>query len=143
MTLLRKLIRSQSGAAMVEFAVVLPFLALLTIGLIEVGRYTYFGILAAHAAEAAAQFGSQSLATSTNNSGMTAAANGDASGATWIVSPIQYCPKSGSTVTACAAGSTYYVKVVVSGVFHPLLRYPGIPNVLNVSASSIMRVALQ
>ena len=44
--------KSQRGSAMVEFAVVLPMLAMLMIGLIDVGRYTYFAIMAAHAARA-------------------------------------------------------------------------------------------
>ena len=54
---MQQLIRSERGTSMVEFALLAPVLILLVVGLIEVGRYTYFGILAAHAAETAARYG--------------------------------------------------------------------------------------
>ena len=46
----RTLVRCESGTSLVEFAIVLPFLALLLIGLIDFGRYTYDAVLAANAA---------------------------------------------------------------------------------------------
>lgn len=51
---MRKLLRGSSGSAMVEFAIAMPFLVLLLIGVIELGRYMYFAIVAQHASEAGA-----------------------------------------------------------------------------------------
>jgi Flp pilus assembly protein TadG len=153
MNLMRKLRRSQSGAAMVEFAIALPFLVFLMIGVIEVGRYMYFGILAAHAAEAAAEYGSQTLATAADITGMKNAASADSASLTTLVaSPAPLCLQTSSTQTgstsspvACPTGTPptgtiEYVQVNVTGTFHSLLNYPGMPNSLPVSASTTMRV---
>ena len=149
-----KLLRSQSGAAMVEFAIALPFLVFMVIGVVEVGRYMYFGILAAHAAEAAAEYGSQTLATAADITGMKNAASADSAGlSTFLASPAPLClqtsgNQSGSTPVACPtgtppAGTIEYIQVNVTGTFHSLLNYPGMPNSLPVSASTTMRVLSQ
>ncbi len=149
---LLKLLRSQSGAAMVEFAIALPFLVFMVIGVVEVGRYMYFGILAAHAAEAAAEYGSQTLATAADITGMKNAASADSAGlSTFLASPAPLCLQTSgdsSTPVACPtgtppAGTIEYVQVNVTGTFHSLLNYPGMPNSLPVSASTTMRVLSQ
>ena len=42
---MRNFWRSQSGASLVEFAILAPVMLVLLVGLIEVGRYTFFAIL--------------------------------------------------------------------------------------------------
>ncbi|HLY02493.1 MAG TPA: TadE/TadG family type IV pilus assembly protein [Candidatus Cybelea sp.] len=151
---MRKLLRSQAGAAMVEFAVALPFLVLLMIGVIEVGRYMYFGILAAHAAEAGAEYGSQTLTTAADTAGIKSAASADSAGlSSFLASPQPLCLQStgtenGTTTVACPtgtppAGTIEYVQVTVTGTFHSLLNYPGMANSLPVTASTTMRVLNQ
>jgi Flp pilus assembly protein TadG len=133
---------------MVECAVALPFLVLLMIGVIEVGRYMYFGVLAAHAAEAAAEYGSQTLTTAADISGMKSAASADSAGlSAFLASPQPLC-LAGSTPVACPtgtppAGTIEYVQVTVTGTFHSLLNYPGMANTLPVTASTTMRVLSQ
>jgi Flp pilus assembly protein TadG len=150
----RRLFRSQAGTSMVEFALVAPVLIFLLIGLIEVGRYTYFGILAANAARAGVQYGAQSLYTAQDITGMTNAAVGDAQNLpNWTASnggiTANYlCSQNGSVASPCvtatpAAGTVYYVKVTVTGTFKSLLNYPGIPNGVPISASAMMRVISQ
>lgn len=143
MNLLRKLCKSQSGASIVEFAIVAPFLIFLAIGLIEVGRYMYIGILAAHAAEAGAQYATQST-TQPSDVNLTAAVDADGGGLTWKVHGTQFCELSGIVVncpTTPTTGYAYYVTVHVSANFNSLLQYPGIPNTLEVTSQSTMRVA--
>ena len=41
---------NQSGQSLLEIALLLPFLLLLTIGIIEVGRYAYISVLVGNAA---------------------------------------------------------------------------------------------
>lgn len=141
---LRRLFKSQSGTSIIEFAIVAPFLILLVIGLIEFGRYMYFGILAAHAAEAGAQYAAQNTTNMNNQSGITSAVDGDGGSLTWTVHPNVFCEQVGAAVTCPVSPNsnfTYYVTVKVTGTFSSLLNYPGVPNQLNVFAQTTMRVS--
>src|SRR5690242_5212544 len=66
---------SQAGLAMVEFAIALPLLMIILIGLIETGRFMYFSVLVGNAAHAGAQYGSQNAGNTTG--GMQTAATND------------------------------------------------------------------
>ena len=152
--LVRSLFRSQAGTSLVEFALVAPLLIFLMIGLIEVGRYTYFGILAANAARAGVQYGAQNVTTATDITGMQNAAVADAQNLpNWTaagggISAQYLCSTNGAVAGVCgsgtpAAGTVYYVKVKVTGTFRSLLNYPGIPNNIPISGSAMMRVVGQ
>lgn len=145
---MRELWRSESGASLVEFAILLPVLVVLLIGLIEVGRYTHFAILAANAARAGAAYGAQSNQKADDTPGMTSAAKLDGQSLTqWTVSANHFCSVNGSALGACsnppASGTIYYVSVQVNGTFPSLLNFPGIPTNVRVSGTSVMRVASQ
>ncbi len=133
---------------MVEFALLAPVLILLVIGLIEVGRYTYFGILAAHAAEAGARYGAENLNTAQDRTGITNAALNDAQNLSqWHVNPTHTCLQNGA-LAACLTGTpgpnmVYYVNVTVTGTFQSLLNYPGVPTSVPVTAYATMRVQNQ
>ena len=107
----------------------------------------YFGIVAAHMAEIGREYGAQSLGTAADVAGMRTAAIADGSGLGWSVLPAKSCSQAGSVVGCPAAtpgpGTIYYVKVVVTGSFHPLLNYPGIPNPIPVSSTAMVRVQNQ
>jgi Flp pilus assembly protein TadG len=140
--------RSESGTAMVEFALVLPVLLFLLIGLIEVGRYMRLAILASHAARAGVQYGAQSTFTAADNNGMVNAATLDAENlSNWHVIPNHFCMTNGAIVT-CPAGqpssaSSYYVSVEVTGTFTSLLNYPGIPTSIPITSTAVMRLGSQ
>lgn len=149
--MIRRLVRSDSGASLLELSIVAPVLIILVIGLIEVGRYTFMGILAANAARAGAQYGAQDLTHANDPTGIAAAAKTDGQNLTpWVVAtPMLFCSQNNSNVTCPVAPSTpapgviYYVKVQVTGTFTNLMHYPGIPNNIPVSGTSVMRVILQ
>ncbi len=141
---------------MVEFAVVLPMLAMLMIGLIDVGRYTYFAIMAAHAARAGVQYGAQNLITAADTTGMKNAATADAQSLSqWTVTPTHSCATNGTTspcpqsnATSVSPALVYFVQVTVSGYFKPMINYPGIPGYnssqgVPVTATAVMRVNMQ
>jgi Flp pilus assembly protein TadG len=147
--------RCDRGTSMIEFAIVAPVFIFLMIGIIEIGRYTYFAILAAHAARAGVQYGAQNLTTAADaaNSGpnTAAAALQDAQSLTnWKVTSSILCTSNNVSV-ACPTNSTgavspnnfYYVQVQVTGKFDSLLKYPGIPQQIPVTGSAIMRVGNQ
>lgn len=147
--------RSEQGTAVVEFAILAPVLIFLLIGLIEVGRYTYFAILASNAARAGVQYGAQTTATAADISGIQTAAQNDGSGlpSSWgTPAATNYClvtNSDGSLGSACPATGTpqtnwtYFVRVTVSGTINPMIRFPGIPTAVPVSATAVMRVANQ
>lgn len=147
----QKLLRSETGTSMVEFAILAPVFVLLLIGLIEVGRFAYFGILAANAARAGAQYGAQNLSTAVDSTGIQNAALQDGQNlSTFSVAPGNLCSISGGTPTPCPspgatppANTIYYVQVQVSGTVTSLLKYPGIPHAVPISGSATMRVANQ
>lgn len=149
--------QSERGTSLVEFAIVAPVFALLLVGLIDVGRYTYYGILATHAANAGVQYGAQNLQTAadvnTNNSGSRAAvaAAADAQSlSNWTVHAAIVCTNNNqsspcpanNTNSTPPAGLVYFVRVQVTGTFQPLIAYPGISQI-PVGATALMRVVTQ
>lgn len=149
--MIRKLWRADAGVSLVEFGILAPVLAFLLIGLIEVGRYTFFAILAANAARAGTTYGSYNLSNASNSTGMQAAALNDGQNLSGESVPTAnlYCEQAGSVVSCPVApatpapGEIYYVKVVVTGTYNGLMNYPGVPHQVTVSGTSVMRVESQ
>ncbi len=61
---------AQSGQSFIELALVLPFLLVLAIGVIELGRYAYISILVGNAARAGSAYGAQSLPQASPGNGL-------------------------------------------------------------------------
>lgn len=66
--------RSVSGAAIVELAVVAPLLLLMVLGVADFGRVLYTSIILSHAARAGAQYGAQTNGTTGDSAGIREAA---------------------------------------------------------------------
>jgi Flp pilus assembly protein TadG len=147
-----RFLKSESGTSMIEFAIIAPVLIFMMIGVMDVGRYAYDAILAANAARAGAQYASQDLSTAMDSTGIKNAIVADGQNlSNWNsgITAQYYCSSNGgTTLGSCSSGepsasNIYYVKVVVTGSFTPLVNYPGIHSPLPVSGSAIMRVAAQ
>jgi Flp pilus assembly protein TadG len=142
----RKLMRSESGTALVEFALLVPVMAFLLVGVIDVGRYAYYAMVAANAARAGAQYGAENTQTVLDAAGMQTAALTDGQNLPNLTATGSHICLLDTTQTACPTTGTrqsnwvYYAVVDTSGQFHPLFSYPGIPNPLTISGRSIMRV---
>jgi len=144
-----------SGTSLIEFALVLPVFVFLMMGIIEVGRYTYFGIVAAHAARAGVQYASQTTETAADaskNGGATrtAALQDGQNLSNWTVTSSIVCTVNGqastcpvNTANAVPANLVYYVQVQVTGRFNTLMNYPGIPTNIPVTSTAIMPVGNQ
>lgn len=143
--------KSQRGNALVEFAIVLPLLMLIAIGLVETGRYAYFAILVANAAHAGAEYGAQSLTTVSDGPGMQAAALADGQSITGLTIPAHSATCScwnGTTSTAvscagaCPLGQRKitYATVTAQGSFTSLFSYPGIASSHTVTRTATIRV---
>jgi Flp pilus assembly protein TadG len=143
----RAFLRCDRGSSIVEFALLAQTFAFLLIGLIEMGRYEYYSILAAHAARAGVQYGAQNVVAAADNSGMSSAAQADTSNSGFTVASSHYCVFNGAVVNCGTgeppAGTTYYVQVKVSGGISSLFHYPGLPASLPLSATATLRVVSQ
>lgn len=148
---------SESGQSLIEVAVLLPFLALLMLGVIELGRYAYIGILVGNAARAGAAYGTESLPQSVDTVNISLSAQNDfqnngQSGLTVSSSVSCGCDSGGSVTSSacvgtgagtCASGHwVVIVSVTASGTFNSLFNYPGIPASITISRTSSMRVRL-
>jgi len=153
---------SQSGQSLVEVALLTPLLLLLLIGVIEMGRFAYIGILVGNAAKAGAAYASQSLEDASPSvvANVQAAVNNDfqnnlPSAPTLTVQITNSCGcDSGGAITSatcngtatagtCPTGSHWVVmaSVTCSGTFGALFNFPGMPKSLTISRTANMRVA--
>jgi Flp pilus assembly protein TadG len=142
--------RSESGQSLVELALLTPLLLILVIGIVEMGRYSYFGILVGNAARAGAAWGAQNLPSSADTADINTAAQNDCqncgtlstAGLTVTSTPLCTCDNGGTfnpatptaaycnsaknlTAGSCTAGHwVVLVQVTTSGTFKPLITYP-------------------
>lgn len=139
---LRRRFLSESGQSLVELALIAPLLLILTIGIAELGRYAYFGILVGNAARAGAAWGAQNLPSSADTVDINTVAQNDfqngasLGGLTVNSSNVCGCDSGGSFTTApngcngtgagtCGTGHwVVMVQVTATGTFKPMLTYP-------------------
>lgn len=150
-------VRSQAGQALVELAFVLPILILLVIGVIEIGRYLYIGILVSNAARAGAAYGSQNLVVAGDTTGINNAANNDflsngMSGLTTTSFATCGCDVGGTISSdtqgnctpasqpACAGHWVVTLHVTSTGTFNGLFNFLGASN-KTITQTAAMRVA--
>jgi Flp pilus assembly protein TadG len=145
---------AQRGTAAVEFALVLPFLLLLMLGVVELGRYSLFNVVVANAARAGAVYGAQDLTAFGNGAGITDAVQQD--GVSGLVStPFAVatstpstCWSNTSNTTAtpsgytCSSGYHYvqYLAVTATGTISPLFSDNYFQPTSQISATVTMQV---
>lgn len=156
--------KRESGQALIEVALLTPLLLAMVLGVIDIGRYAFIGILVGNAAHAGAAYGAQSLPQSADTTGITNAADNDFQNngqdvSTLSVSPPTTscgCDNAGSIAAAacttatnptagtCAAGHwVVMISVTASGTYSALFNWPGIPKSVTISRTAILRVAEQ
>lgn len=144
----RSLLADERGQNILEFAFFVPVILLLLVGAIEIGRLAYLSILVNNAAHAGVQYGAQSLATASDNTGMQNAALNDGQNISGLTAAAShYCSCADGSSSSCqptdCAGShrLVYVQVNTTGQFHSLFAYPGLPSSYTVTGEAVMRVA--
>lgn len=152
---MKRFLAGDDGAAIVELALVAPFLILLTIGIIDIGRFARESITIGNAARAGAQYGAYTSTNSTDTVGIASAAQSDATDialAATDVSSSTYCSCGGTpgvTVTDCnptptCANSDHidlFVRVTVSKSFTSLITYPGIPTTHTLTKTATQEIS--
>ena len=144
----RRLASSQEGGALIEMAIIAPFLALLLVGLVEYGRYAYLSILVGNAARTGVQYGAQNLVTANDNAGMQNAALNDGQNVPGLsITATHYCTCADGSASTCqptdcpASHRITFVQVNATGAFTPMLNYPEMPSTLKVSSQAVMRLS--
>jgi Flp pilus assembly protein TadG len=141
-------IKSESGQALVEMAVMLPVALALLIGVAEIGRYANEAIMVSHAARAGVQYAAQNRVTASSNSLIIQAAKADAPTLTnMTVTPTRFCTCANGGSSTClptdCSGSRIieYVKVDTQVQMQSMFGYPGFPKSFTIKGEKTMRVS--
>ncbi len=138
-------VAGERGASLVEFGLMLPFLALLLLGVIDFGRAFYVNAEVSNAAYTGALYGTQNH---TDTTGMQNAAAGDAPDITGMSATATYgceCSDGTNAVASCTRQPTCtinvvnYVQVTTSATYKPMFPWPGIPTSIAMSGSAKLR----
>jgi Flp pilus assembly protein TadG len=139
---------AESGNSLVEMAVVISFLLIMALGTTDFARVFYAAIELNDAARAGAQYGSQSVATAGDSTGMINAAKANAPDLTGVTATASLCScATGSSVTACSTNyctnnpNANFLTVKTGVAFSTVAPYPGIPSSLTLSGKAVMEVA--
>lgn len=129
-----------------------PLLMLILIGIIEIGRFTYFAILVGNAAHAGAEYGAQDLKTAGDTSGIKNAVLNDGqniSGLSPSPAPsVFYICWNGTTAqssnapTCTTAGyhAVEYIQASATGQFNTIVKWPYLPQSMNLTRNASIRV---
>jgi Flp pilus assembly protein TadG len=140
--------RSEAGQALVEFAVYLPVLLLILVGISDLGIEMIQVMMVQEAATEGANFGS-APGNQLNDSGMAAWAQQAAAGvnlsSTPVASTFYTCTPGGAQVTSSTTcpgggGPMEYVQLTTKSTFAPIFGLKGLVST-TVTGSAIYRVA--
>ncbi len=140
--------RLGAGQSAVEFALIAPVMAFLLVVASDFARLFFTSIDLNNVARAGAQYGSQSVITAADATGMkTAAATTGATISGLAVTSGQCTCTASVSIPACGAlyscgtnPTATYVDVSASATFKTLMTYPGIPSSIPLTATAIMAV---
>ncbi len=138
-----------TGGALIETALVLPFLIFLLLGVVEIGMAEYESIEVFNAARAGVQYGAQGTGYVTDTTGIRSAATSDAPNVTlgtpqtfisWVCT--DDTTPSG-TPLACANGGAIetILKVTTQATFTPLIHIPGVTSSITMNGWAIQKVS--
>ncbi|HYT87393.1 MAG TPA: TadE/TadG family type IV pilus assembly protein [Gemmataceae bacterium] len=124
--------RSRNGAAATELALLLPFLCFLFVITIDFARVFYFSMTVTNCARTAAVYASANPVAALDQTGITAAAQADASNLDLQQLQVTSTPDNATNPT--------YVDVTVTYPFATITNYPGVPSKMTLSRTIRMRV---
>ena len=142
-----RFLQNERGSALIELAIAVPFLALLMVGVVDIGRFMYDGILVGNSARAGATYGAQNLRLAMDTSGMQNIAKNDANISGLSPTATHMCVCADGTASTCQSTDCpypnhrlTYVSVNSSKIFTTLLRYPGLPQSVTINRTVVMQV---
>jgi Flp pilus assembly protein TadG len=157
LVLLRHSARDESGSAVIELALIVSFLGIpLLVGTADIGTAVYASIEINNAAEAGSAYGMQSSTFAANTSGITSAAQAEATdfGTALTVTPTvyyacstaitgtQYTTQSAAE-SACTGGANHaleFIQVKTSATVTPKIHLPALASSFTVTGQSVKEV---
>lgn len=142
------LVRSRSGVAAIEFAILGPVLSLATIAAADIGIGFYSDMQVQNSAQAGAEYAiAHGFDATAMASAVTATTPGSGISATPAPSTFSGCPASGAITvvtsgTLCADGTPAgtYAKVTATKTYLTLIPYPMLPASFTQTAVSTVRI---
>jgi Flp pilus assembly protein TadG len=143
--------RRRAGNSAVELALAFSVLGLLAMGIADFGRIYYASIELTNAATAGAIYGSFTVSRSSDIAGMQTAAINEAADLNLTASnvtalPYCQCPDGTqndcSNIDFCGVGvkMRFYVKVTTNKTFKTMSKFPKMPNTVDITRQTVMRV---
>src|SRR6202158_538500 len=139
------------GQSYVELAFALPVLAIILVMAADFGRLFFTYVEVINAARAAAQYGSNSVVTAADSTGMVAAAKQDGANVPNLTVTASQCTCGTATPSVPACSSSYctndprgnYVVVNAQAPFATTVKYPGVPSSVTLKSQAVMQVQQQ
>jgi Flp pilus assembly protein TadG len=140
--------RPRRGQSTVELAMAAPVLILLLVVAGDFARLFFTNIDLNQAARAGAQYGSQTVITAADSTGIKKAVTTAGSSISGLTATTSQCTcASSSTVPACGIGynctndtSATYVTVQAKATYTTVTKYPGMPTSIPLTGTAIMAV---
>jgi Flp pilus assembly protein TadG len=148
-------LRDESGSALVELGLTLGLLGVpLLMGTVHFSILLIDSMIVSNAAHAGAEYAMASSTYAEDTSNIVTAAQEDASGlgTTLNVTPTifyacsasiggtQYSTQSAAATACSSSHALEFVQVVANATVTPVLGFPGFPNTVTLSGTSIMEV---
>jgi Flp pilus assembly protein TadG len=145
---LSPILKSEQGSSLIELAIVMPVLTLLLLGVADLSRAYYLGIVVSRAAQSAVRYATQNPSDS---AGTVSAATADASdipsftassvNVTWGCECSDGSGASVSciTVPSCSGDIVSYFQVDTTSTYQTLFPYPLIPKSIVLHGSARLR----
>ncbi len=139
------------GQSYVELAFALPVIAMILVVAADFARLFYTYIEVINAARAAAQYGSTSVITAADSTGMVAAAKQDGVNVANLTVTASQCTCGTATSADPSCSSNYctddpqgnYVVVDAQTPFNTIVKYPGLPSSITLKSQAVMQVEQQ
>jgi len=139
------------GQSYVELAFALPVLVLILVLAADFGRLFYTYVEVINAARAGAQYGSNSIITAADATGMTTAAKQDGANVPNLSVTATQCTCGTATGSISKCASSFctndpqgnYVVVNAQASFSTITKYPGVPSSVTLKSQAVMQVQQQ
>lgn len=140
--------REIAGTAAIEFAICVPFLLVLLMGVVEVGFAAYRSMQVQNSVEAGMLYASKNGWDAAGISAAVVNATGT-TGITATPAPVQFCgcPSAAGVVanvctSTCPGGGSpgQYVRISAAVAHQVILPFPGLPVPATLTANSILRM---
>jgi Flp pilus assembly protein TadG len=142
-----KRLSSESGNALVEFALILPIFTFIVLGVVNYSLRMQSAMQLAEAANAGAAFGAipGNVANITGMQNAAKAAAPGVAGLTAVASQVWTCTPGGPSVASASTCSGYgtpiqYVEVATSASVPALFSWPGLSSTLTLTQTVYFRV---